>query len=178
MMSWMPAGLKASNALYIPSNQPLHIPANNTPVSEQYSLYTDLFLLEEGKTPIRFTQSPQVNEQLPMQYLPGYLTYLSDTNGIVNSFALKLSGDTIGVPVPLTNYRRNIMFQDAAPEAGKIAELIFDGSRYQVFISDTDDDFTDPGGRLNQQPTRFRKSLTDTVVAAPHKTATPQEFAC
>ncbi len=102
------------------SNQPLHIPANNTPVSEQYSLYTDLFLLEEGKIPIRFTQSPQVNEQLPMQYLPGYLTYLSDTNGIVNSFALKLSGDTIGVPVPLTNYRRNIMFRMRHRKQGKL----------------------------------------------------------
>jgi WD40 repeat protein len=95
----------------------------------------------------RVTTSSHANKRQPMEYEPGFITYLSDENGSYNRYLARFDSaisyiDTIThyryftVSYPVTDYCRNIIEQDISSKAGKMAEVIFNENRYRIFVND------------------------------------------
>jgi len=64
------------------------------------------------------------------------LVFLSDVSGIVNSWATRY-GDSVYEARPLTNYRRNILYQDYTASGDLLAEMLLIDGRYRIFFNET-----------------------------------------
>ncbi len=124
-------------------NEPRYDPGE---VQKKY----DLFLYQasrESNILRRVTSTPLANEYQAMTYEPGYITYLSDQNGIYNRYigwfdsAISYIDTTTHYryftnSFPITDYTRNILMQDVAPDVGKIGQVIFRDREYLVQVHD------------------------------------------
>jgi len=83
----------------------------------------------------RVTNTPLANETQPMEYGRGYISYLSDGNGIYNEYVGKLDSAVAFVDTtvhyryftrsfPITNYSRNISEHNITPRAGMKSWII------------------------------------------------------
>ncbi len=92
----------------------------------------------------RVTQTALADERYPVEYSDGYMSYLSDENGVYNRYIARFDStisfvDTTThyryttVTYPVTNYVRNIVDQDIQPKAGKYGEILFFGNRYHLY---------------------------------------------
>ncbi|MCD4773215.1 MAG: hypothetical protein K8R41_07535 [Bacteroidales bacterium] len=115
---------------------PIEIPAN-----------MDIFLYDySSKSNIlhKITDTPTTNEIQPQEYLDGYISYLSDENGIYNQY-IALFDSTISFvdtithyryfthSFPATDYSRNIIEQNINI-LGKInSQIIYDNQLYKMF---------------------------------------------
>ncbi|MBK6346784.1 MAG: PD40 domain-containing protein [Bacteroidales bacterium] len=110
----------------------------------------DLFVFDysgKGKTLRRITNTPNANESQPIEFKPGFLSYLSDENGIQNRFLARFDSVITHVDTaahyryftrsfPMTNYARNVVSHDASWQTGKIAEIIHAGQRRSIYLYD------------------------------------------
>ena len=118
-------------------------------IPKDIPLYNDIFLYDNfSKSNIlkRITNTPLTNEIQPQEYLDGYISYLSDNNGIFNQH-LALFDSTISFvdttthyryythAYPVTNYSRNIIEQNINTSAKTNSRIIFDNQLYKMFVS-------------------------------------------
>ncbi|NVN95689.1 MAG: hypothetical protein HXX18_10450 [Bacteroidetes bacterium] len=110
----------------------------------------DIFLYDYAqhkKILRRVTKTSNANEVFPMEYENGYISYLSDENGIYNRYVARFDSvisyiDTtthyryITKSFPITDYKQNIIEQDISPRAKKTAEIIYTDGVYKMFLED------------------------------------------
>ncbi|MFZ4706386.1 MAG: hypothetical protein ACOYMF_10310 [Bacteroidales bacterium] len=110
----------------------------------------DLFMYDfrtRSKILYRVTNTPEINEIQPMEYRPGYFTFLSDSNGIYNRFIARADSTITYVDTTthyryfttsnaVTNLSRNIIQHDANALAGKTGEIIFKNNSYHLYLKE------------------------------------------
>lgn len=93
----------------------------------------------------RVTKTPFANEIYPMEYENGFISYLSDENGIYNRYIGRFDSvisfvDTamhyryITKSFPVTDYIQSIIEQDINPRTGKTAQIIYTDGLYKMFV--------------------------------------------
>lgn len=111
---------------------------------------TDLFIYDyAGNSQVlkRLTKTPYTQEIQPEESGNGSFAFLSDENGIFNRHngILDSAISYIDTAVhyryfantyPGTDYSRSILTQDISASSGKIAQVIFEGDRYKIFLED------------------------------------------
>lgn len=110
----------------------------------------DLFiynLASDSKVLRRVTDTPNANEVQAMEYEPGFLTYLGDQNGIYNRYIARLDSAITHVDTS-AHYRfftrnyltsdlpRNVFSHDVSPRGGKMAQIIQQGQKWPVSITE------------------------------------------
>ncbi|MCF8369383.1 MAG: hypothetical protein K9G76_10105 [Bacteroidales bacterium] len=110
----------------------------------------DLFLYKPGQTTNilrRVTKTPLANETQAMEYQKGYITYLSDQNGIYNRY-LGWFDSTISYvdttthyryftnSFPISNFSRNVLEHDFVPEAMKYSQVVYKDKMYKLQVYD------------------------------------------
>jgi Tol biopolymer transport system component len=123
----------------------------------------DLFLYnysEKSNILRRVTDNPLSNEIRAMEYSPGYISFLSDQNGIYNRYigwfdsAINFIDTTTHYryftsSYPVTNYSRNIREHDIAPSIAKYSQVLLRDQKYylQIYDQETVRDLTpvEPG---------------------------------
>ncbi len=110
----------------------------------------DLFLYRKAeKTNIlrRVSQTPLSNEIQAMEYEPGYITYLSDQNGIYNRYVGWFDSAISYIDTathyryftnsfPITNYNRNILEHQFAPQSFKFGQVLYKDDQYVMQVRD------------------------------------------
>ena len=144
----------------------------------------DVFILNyKNRSPLlrRVTNTPLANEMQPMEYAPGYVSYLSDENGIYNEYIGKLDSTVAFVDTtvhyryftrsfPVTNFSRNITEHCITPRSG-MKTFIMNRDLYDYLYTDQ---LLLPGYLQSEQlqNTSFMNRL---VVSAPAKTTRKPE---
>ncbi len=134
-----PQFIQNSGRIIFSSNRPgdtLNYGDNQLP--EKLPQTYDVFVLNfNTRSPLlrRVTNTPLANEIQPMEYGRGYISYLSDENGIYNEYVGKLDSAVAYVDTtvhyryftrsfPVTNYSRNISEHNISPRAGKKSWIV------------------------------------------------------
>jgi hypothetical protein len=108
--------------------------------------YPDIFVYDfrtRSNVLSRVTNTPDYSETDPMEYSTGWMTYLSDENGIMNRHLARFDSviayiDTtthyhyFTTSMPMTNYRRSILGQDVNRPGGSVATVYYDQGRYRM----------------------------------------------
>ncbi|MBC7864579.1 MAG: PD40 domain-containing protein, partial [Bacteroidia bacterium] len=132
----------------------------------------DIFMMDYPKKKnvlYRVTNTDYVNESQPIDFGNGYLSYLSEANGVRNNYIAKLDSvisfvDTtehyrfIFTPKAISNYKRNTEYRDVNPKHDKITEIFFLNGKYNVYIQPLTDAENTKGWKL--QNSYFRKNYT------------------
>ena len=119
-------------------------------ITAEVPFSTDLFLYDnETKSRVlrRVTNTPLANEIEPLQNENGYISFLSDENGIYNRYIGRFDSTISFIDTavhyryftekfPVTNYSRNIIHHDISILSEKYAEVIFTDGVYKMFIND------------------------------------------
>ena len=114
---------------------------------------TDLFIYdykEKPKTYKRLVNSQDYNEQQPYALTEKYFSFLSGENGIRNRYIGEVDSvishiDTtihyryFTKTTPVSNYKRNILFQSMSVESEKFAEMIKYQGKYRFYIENFKD---------------------------------------
>lgn len=119
-----------------PDSSILFVSANE---KNLYAPQNAVFSLNISSKEIRQV-TPYVSNLLyanPIMLNKNTLSFLSDKNGVFNSYAVSLETKKplLSDFKKLTNYNRNILFQDASISSSKIAELSLVQNRYRIFLS-------------------------------------------
>lgn len=73
-------------------------------------------------------------------YGSDHFSYLSDNNGINNRYVIlfgrNAKNEDSAYSVPVTNYQRNILYQQYNPASGKVAEVIQYDENYYIYFKD------------------------------------------
>ena len=110
----------------------------------------DLFLYDLNKKSNilrRVTKTPLANEIKAMEYDRGYITFLSDENGIYNRYIGEFDSTISFVDTtthyryftryfPITDYSMNIIDQDVIPGIYKYGQIIYKDRKYRMQILD------------------------------------------
>lgn len=111
---------------------------------------TDLFLYdykEKPKVYKRLVNSQDHNEKQPYALTEKHFVYLSGENGMINRYIGEVDSTISHVDTtihyryftkttPVTNYKRNILFQSMSVESRKYAEMIRYQGKYRFYIED------------------------------------------
>jgi hypothetical protein len=106
----------------------------------------DLFIHDiskPGDVLSRLSEGKYNDRLQPAGIISGRFTYLGDNNGVMNRYTANFDStisfiDTVThyrylmKSEPVTNYSRNILYQSAGSESGRIGEIIFSKRKYQV----------------------------------------------
>ena len=95
----------------------------------------------------RVTQTENIHESYPTDFGTGYISFLSESNGIRNEVVTKLDSviafvDTtehyryVFKPEVVSNYKRNIEFRDINSAHTKRADIFYIKGRYRIFVND------------------------------------------
>jgi hypothetical protein len=109
----------------------------------------DIFVydyVKKSKDLRRLTNTPDINETNPAPYDSLRYTFISDKNGIRNRYVAGFDSVLAYVDTaehyryvvnsyPITNYMRNINEHDVNLRAGKIADVIYAGGKYRIFVT-------------------------------------------
>ncbi len=109
----------------------------------------DIFMFDykkKSKVLMRVTETSDVHESHPGDYVDGYFTYLSESNGTRNHFAAKLDSvisyvDTTEhyrytfYPKVISNYKRNVVEYDVNLQSKKIGEIFYNNGLQYMYIS-------------------------------------------
>ena len=130
---------RINDTISFDENIPDEIPAN-----------MDIFLYDHSsKSNIlhKITNTPFTNEIQPQEYLDGYISYLSDENGIYNQH-IALFDSTISFvdttihyryfthSFTVTNHSRNIIEQNINISAKTNSKIIYDDQVFKMFVKD------------------------------------------
>ena len=117
-------------------------------VGDSYNVF--IYRYEKEKRVLwRLTDSKISDETHPEEFKNGYVTYLSDKNGIRNRYIAKFDSAVSYVDTtvhyryfshtyPLSNYSRSIINQDISLKSGKLVEHIYHDGLDKFFIRDLD----------------------------------------
>lgn len=145
---------------WAPEEVPVDLPA-----------YYDIWTYDyAGRDPVlrRVTNTPYASEKHPMPYGDGYISFLSDENGIYNRYLSSFDSaiayvDTVthyryfSRSYPITNYSRSILEQDINVNSGKFAEIVFDDQSFRIFTGELlPPDMLEPADPIN---TEYMQSL-------------------
>ncbi len=114
---------------------------------------TDLFIYdykEKPKTYKRLVNSQDYNEQQPYALTDKYFSFLSGENGIRNRYIGEVDSTISHIDTtihyryftkttPVSNYKRNILFQSISVESEKFAEMIKYQGKYRFYIENFKD---------------------------------------
>ncbi|MCD4694934.1 MAG: hypothetical protein K8S16_01740, partial [Bacteroidales bacterium] len=115
-------------------------------IQKKYDLF--LYKLDQPSTILRrVTKTPLANEIQAMEYQDGYITYLSDQNGIYNRYlgwfdsAISYIDTTTHYryftnSFPITNYSRNLLEHDFVPDAMKYSQVVYRDQLYKIQVYD------------------------------------------
>lgn len=174
---------------------------NDTITFEQESSFRkasdtyDLFLYDNSrKSSIlrRVTNTELANELKPVEYEDGYISYLSDNNGIYNRYVAHFDSTIAYIDTtthyrhftnsyPVTNYSRNILDHDISSQSRTYGEIIFHNGIYEMFantlipvknIEKTEPEDTEYFKDLNQ---KLLKEQSDTIKESPPKPPQPRK---
>ncbi|MFN5460294.1 MAG: hypothetical protein ACK5AY_10335, partial [Bacteroidota bacterium] len=109
---------------------------------------TDIFMMDYPKRKnvlYRLTQSENINESQPQDFGNGYISYLSEANGIRNEVIARMDSviafvDTIEhyrytfYPTIISNYKRNIESRDINLSHDKRVDVFYLKGKYETFI--------------------------------------------
>jgi WD40 repeat protein len=146
-----PAFIRNNTQIVFSSNRPVDTLAED-PKLERTGLPSnhDLFVFDypgKGKTLRRITNTPNASEFQPVEFKPGFLSFLSDENGIRNRYLAGFDSVITHVDTaahyryftksfPMTNYARSIVSHDASWRSGKVAEIVHAGQRRSIYLYD------------------------------------------
>lgn len=130
----------------------------------------DIFIMDYPKPKkvlYRVTNTEFINESQPVDFGNGFISYLSEANGIRNNFISKLDSlisfvDTTEhyrytfKPKIISNYKRNVECHDINLLHNKITEVFFLNGKYEVFIQSITEEKIITG--YNLQNSFFRKN--------------------
>lgn len=146
-----PSFIRNSNQIIFSSNRPddtLRVEPKLT--KPGLPLTNDLFLYEYKQKPEvlrRLTNTPYADEYQATEYKPGYISYLSDENGISNRYVAEFDSVITHVDTtahfryytrnfPMTDYARSVVSHDASWTSGQIAEIVQAGQRRTIYLYD------------------------------------------
>ena len=137
----------SSNSDYIifSSNRPSDILYNDE--TNKQNKTNDLFLYnykQENNKLIRLTNTPEIHEIQPKPTKKNIYYFLSDKNGIINRFLLKIDSnktllDSIIIyernikTYPQTNYNRNILTYDIKPKSKHLVDVLYLNGHYAIY---------------------------------------------
>jgi len=146
-----PRFINNSKEIIFSSNRLHDTISSNIPMNSTILDNKDIFIYDYAyrtKTLRRVTKTPLANELFPMEYQNGYVSYLSDENGVYNRYIARFDSvisyiDTtthyryFTKSFPITNYKQSIIEQDISPRANKTGEIIYTNGVYKMFIEDS-----------------------------------------
>ncbi|MGB0391192.1 MAG: hypothetical protein ACPGD5_06465 [Salibacteraceae bacterium] len=111
---------------------------------------TDLFIYdykEKPKTYKRIVNSQDYNEKQPYALTEKYFVYLSGENGMINRYVGEVDSTISHVDTtihyryftkttPVSNYKRNILYQSMSVESKKFAQMLKYKGKYRFYIED------------------------------------------
>lgn len=124
------------NLLYV-SNQP-GPQTSETSFLNFYAAYGVFYYNSSTGKSTRVTPvDHHVQYKNPVHVGGDYISFLSDMNGIFNSYVASFNGKTLEYKdlSQLTNYQRSILSQQVSIESATVAELLFYNGTYRIFIS-------------------------------------------
>ncbi len=142
-----------SRAIVFASNRTEDSLKNDNKKQSLSGLGYDIFYYDyRGKSSVlhRITSTDHINEVQPMQYDSANISYLSDENGIVNRYVARLDSalsfvDTIEHyrmivdNYVVTDYPRNILYQDINQTQSRVSEIIFRNGKYHLYVNDAEE---------------------------------------
>lgn len=146
-----PRFINNSRGIVFSSDRPSDTLKNETtPYIGNWSHELDVFLYNyysKSNVLQNITGTPNADEIRPAPYETGYITYLSDANGIFNRYLAKIDStisyiDTAthyryySTSVPITDRSFNICEQDINLKSKKLSEIVFFKNKYHLFVSD------------------------------------------
>lgn len=146
-----PAFIKNNSQIIFSSNRPYDTLVEDPKLAKTgLPANHDLFVfdyIDKSKTLRRITKTPYANETQPVEYEPGFITFLSDENGIQNRYLAGFDSVITHVDTashyryftrnhPLTNYARNIVSHNASRKSGKVAEIVNAGQKRSIYLYD------------------------------------------
>ncbi len=145
-----PRFINNSKEIIFSSNRTNDTLKTEFPLNSNITDQKDIYLYDYArrkKVLKRITKTPMENESFPMEYENGYISYLSDANGINNRYIASFDSvinyiDTathyryITKSFPVSDYKQSIIEQDISPRAGKTAEIIYTDGVYKMYIED------------------------------------------
>jgi len=113
----------------------------------------DLFLYDyklKPKVLRRLTNTPSIDELQAIEYKPGFISYLSDQNGINNLYVAGFDSTITHVDTsahyryytrnfPMSDYSRGIVSHDVSWRSGQMAEIVHAGQRRSIYLHDQPD---------------------------------------
>lgn len=125
--------------------------------SGTYDVYQwDLY--DSSKSWVNLTETPEINERQPQSYKNSQVTFISDLNGIHNSYALSIPDKKL---VGLTDYKYGITQAIFNYKTGQVAEIVKWEKQFHWFISDTDSVWSNKQNARIPANTYFREKSTE-----------------
>jgi len=149
----------------------------------------------------RVTETPFINETMPMEYAGGRLSYLSDAKGTVNRYIAELDSTVAFIDTTIhyryftreqqvTQYPRSIEEFDVDTFKGRIAEVVFANGNYRLTLKERGQELATkiietpysgfrPKGSVKQPPKKIRVPSAPLpgekeIRTEPQTTARPQ----
>ncbi len=142
-----------NESIYFSSNRA----ENNTPQN-----YFSIFAIQiESKEITTIVSNPMQAENYthPIQLSTGYISFLSDKNGIVNNYAI----DSAKKVLQLTNYKRSIIDNDIASNQTTIADILFYNNEYRIYIGNINENLSEEAIE-NARNTAYKNWLIRTIL--------------
>jgi len=160
-------GYDDKNPRYALDGKSIYFSSNRTQ-NNTFENYFSIFSIDlDSKIVTEIISNPKsfVNYTHPVELNNGYISFLSDRNGIINNYAIT-KDDKI---LQLTNYKRCIIDNDVANNQNTIADLIFYNNAYRIYIGDISENLEEDAIDLSRK-TAYKKwlilnnNLKDSVV--------------
>ncbi len=140
--------------LIFASKRPKDKPENET-ILNVSNYPTAIFKINEiGKISAIGNPKFGANYYAPLYYNNGLITCLTDETGVVN--AVVTSQDSNAEFQFVSNYKRNILYQDIAAETEQLAELVLFNEKYYIYLSSLATDVLKESSTINPKNTSFR----------------------
>lgn len=184
-----PVFINNSTQIVFSSNRPSDTLVDDPKISKPgFDHNHDLFLYDyaaKSKLLRRITDTPLANEVQPVEYEKGYISFLSDENGIYNRYLAGFDSVITHVDTAahyryftrtyaLTDYARNVVSHTSSPAAAKGAEIIRSGQLSTIYAYDQ------PQARrvepVSPQPTTYmEQKMLELSILKERKKETPEK---
>jgi len=135
------------------SRRPI-IKINNEQILDVSNYPTSIHrITSQGILPVGMPKTG-ANYYAPLYYGSNLITCLTDESGVINAVVCAINDSSNFVFV--SNYKRNIIYQDIAQASGQLAELILFKEKYYIYLSDLADDVLKESQNIIIKPTTFR----------------------
>ncbi|NOY36530.1 MAG: hypothetical protein GXO83_03050 [Chlorobi bacterium] len=154
-----PRYIDHSERIIFSSNRISDTLRNDNIIMPETSPVYDLFILDYKKRPdvlLRLSEGRYWDKSFPLELSSSRYLYLNDQNGIINRYSATFDSTITFIDTithyryftrsePMTNYNRNILEQDFAPEAGIVSEVVYTDGKYVPGYMKLDEQSTGKG---------------------------------